>query len=68
MKVSFITYRPTNGGSDIDQLANILNELTMHPSSNVQCASEKIDNDRISNPTKMNNILPEVKSKVVKYR
>ena len=54
-----------NEGSAIDQFANSLNELIIHPSSNVQCVSETNDNDDISNPTTMNNILPEVKSKVL---
>ena len=54
-----------NEGSAIDQFANSLNELIIHPSSNVQCVSETTDNDDISNPTTMNNILPEVKSKVL---
>ena len=35
----------------------------MHPSSNIQSASETTDNDHISNQTTLNNILPEVKSK-----
>ena len=54
-----------NESSAIDQFANSLNELIIHPSSNVQCVSETTDNDDISNPTTMNNILPEVKSKVL---
>ena len=50
-----------NGVNDIDQLENGLNELTIHPSSNVQSPNETTDNDHISNPTILHNIVPEVK-------
>ena len=54
-----------NECSDIDQLANSLNGLTINPCSNVQCASETANNDHISNPTTLNKILSEDKSKVL---
>ena len=59
MKVSFIQL------IKLVKLANSLNDLTIYPSSNVQCASEASDNDHISNSTTLTNILPEVKSKVL---
>ena len=64
-KVGKIGNIQANEGSDIDQLANSLNDLTIHPSSNVQCASETTDKNHISNPPTLNNILPDVKSKVL---
>ena len=64
-KVGKVDSVQANEGSDIDQLANSLNDLKIHPSSKKQCASETTDNDHISNPNTLNNILPEVKSKVL---
>ena len=64
-KVGKIGNVQANEGTDIDQLANSLNDLTIHPGSIVQCTSETTDNHHISNLTTLNNILPEVKSKVL---
>ena len=64
-KVGKVDNVQANDGSNIDQLANSLNNLTVDPNSNVQCASEITDKGRISTPTTLNNILPEVKSKVL---
>ena len=66
-KVGKVDNTKVNEGSDIDQLRNSLNNLTIHPNSNV-CASETTDNDHISNPTTFNNILPEVKSKILYHK
>ena len=46
-KVHKVANLQANEGSDIDQLANSLNDPTIHPSSNIQCASETIDKDHI---------------------
>ena len=60
-KVDKVDNIQANEGSDTDQFANSLNDLTKRPSSNVQCVSETTDNNHINNPTTMNNVLPEVK-------
>ena len=57
-KVGKVDNVQANEGSDIDPLANSLNNLTIHPSSNVEGTSETTDNDHISNRTTWNNILP----------
>ena len=60
-KVDKVDNMQANEGSDKDQFANSLNDLKKRSSSNVQCVSETTDNNHISNPATMNNVLPEVK-------
>ena len=59
----------TPGNIDVEEVtAGIVSNLTdlmIHPRPNVQFTNETTDNKLISNLTKKNNILPEVKSKVL---